>query len=81
MENNKINFEMKNNKIDCVVKNNKINYEPWANSHNPGRFHRTDPTGRWSPIVEPEKDWPIWHLVIAGICFMMLFVLSLTGGW
>ena len=59
----------------------KVDYDPWATSHNPGRSHRTDPTGRWSPIVEPEKDYPVWYLVAAGFCFVVLLALGLTGGW
>ncbi len=27
-------------------------YDPWAESHKPQKFPRTDPSGRWSPISE-----------------------------
>lgn len=38
-----------------------IQYEPWAESHAPQSFHRTDPTGRWSPIHEiPEPKYMAW---------------------
>lgn len=29
-----------------------IKYDPYADSHAPKRFERTDQTGRWSPIEE-----------------------------
>lgn len=52
-----------------------IQYEPWADSHAPKNFHRTDPTGRWSPIVEDGRSYgnyapipePKWLAVAGGV--------------
>lgn len=34
-----------------------IKYDPWAESHAPKNFERTDPTRRYSPIVVSESDF------------------------
>lgn len=46
----------------------KINYEPWASSHEPQHFHRTDPTGRWSPLhAQDVPATPFWPAIFGGI--------------
>lgn len=48
----------------------KIENDPWHDSHAPAYFHRTDPTGRYSPLYrEPETDW-----VAIGICLVSIGV-------
>jgi hypothetical protein len=62
-----------------------IQYEPWAESHAPQSFHRTDPTGRWSPIHEwsntytpiPEPKWMAW---IGGVVMGCMFALMIFWG-
>lgn len=58
-----------------------IKYEPWADSHAPKTFHRTDPTGRWSPIHEPpaaHEQW--WVTVLGGAAMGALVALGLWWG-
>lgn len=44
------------------------NYEPWASSHEPHRFRRTDPTGRWSPLYAPDVPaTPFWLAIGGGV--------------
>lgn len=57
-----------------------IQYDPWQESHAPKTFHRTDPTGRWSPIEEGHYEYePKWLPVIGVIFFGIVgaFVLYL----
>lgn len=55
-----------------------VRYEPWADSHAPKCFHRTDPTGRWSPIHEiPEPQCMAW---VGGIAMGLVFALLLFWG-
>lgn len=55
-----------------------IQYEPWADSHEPKCFHRTDPTGRWSPIHEiPEPKYMAW---LGGAAMGSVFALLIFLG-
>jgi len=62
-----------------------INYEPWAESHAPKRFERTDKSGRWSPLYEkpsvPDPEYMLWIGGFAfGGGFAILVVLMLCWG-
>lgn len=50
-------------------------YQPWADSHAPKNFERTDKTGRYIPIEERDKpDWSTRFsiLIIVGCCIVWL---------
>lgn len=42
-------------------------------------FHRTDPTGRWSPLVERKEHsaWPILGGFVFGIIIVAMFAVTL----
>lgn len=59
----------------------KIEYRPWDDSHAPQKFHRTDPTGRWSPIRNRIEDRcpPNWMslFIVAGWLAIAVVLISL----
>jgi len=57
-----------------------INYEPWAESHAPQRFERTDPTGRWSPVQDEITDEPFWLAIVGGVAAGIFFAAMLFWG-
>jgi len=52
----------------------KIDYDPWAESHAPQHFERTDNSGRWSPIQDEVPDEPFWVAIVGGIVAGWFFV-------
>lgn len=56
-----------------------MDYEPWAEHHKPQRFERTDRSGRWSPIEEPENDaW--WAPLLGMVAFAAILAATLVWG-
>ena len=52
-----------------------MKYDPWHDSHAPRNFERTDRSGRYSPIVDPEKDWS--YLYLYGAIALLVAVLMI----
>lgn len=57
-----------------------IDYDPWGKSHAPQRFHRTDPSGRWSPICEYGKEYDDvpWLFIACCAALWLIFIYVLT---
>ena len=56
------------------------NYDPFSGHQ--VKFLRSDPSGRWSPIVEPEPEPPTWLQagsmgVFIGVVLALIFWLGL----
>lgn len=53
---------------DGLNMNMNIEHDPWNESHAPQKFHRTDPTGRWSPVhEEPSIPDTLFIKIMAGL--------------
>ena len=56
------------------------NYDPFSGQQ--VKFLRSDPSGRWSPIVEPDPEPPTWFQagcmgVFIGVVLALMFWLGL----
>jgi len=57
----------------------RVDIEPWHPSHDPQKFQRTDPTGRWYKLVEPDTI-PRW-LVMFWVLVALFVVSSIWWRW